>query len=77
MSWQSALAKIIKQLRREEARLVSELESLRAKIASLGGASSTGRGKRTVRRTLSPAGRAAIARAARRRWAKYRAAKKG
>ena len=77
MSWQSDLAKFAKQLRKEEARLVSELKSLRAKIAGLGVASGTARGKGSAPRKLSPAGRAAIARAARKRWAKYRAAKRG
>jgi cell division septum initiation protein DivIVA len=81
MSWQSSVARALRDLKAEEARLAGELDELRQRIASLGGiasssSSSSSGGAKTKgkRRTLSPAARAAISRAAKKRWAKYRAA---
>jgi hypothetical protein len=71
MTWQKSVARAVRALKVEEARLTRELEQLRQKIASLGGAAAGG-GVKARRRTLSPAARAAISRAAKKRWAKYR-----
>ena len=76
MSWQKSVARALRDLKAEEARLTKELEQLRKRIASLGGAASGG-GKGGKKRQLSPAARAAISRAAKKRWAKYRAEKSG
>jgi len=79
MSWQKSVARALRDLRAVEARLAAELTDLRHRIASLGGvASSSGKGgakTKGKRRKLSPAARAAISRAAKKRWAKYRAEK--
>jgi len=78
MSWQKSVARAIRDLKVVEARLAAELTDLRHKIASLGGVSSSSGGgakKKGKRRKLSPAARAAISRAAKKRWAKYRAEK--
>ena len=78
MGWQKSVARALRDLQAEEARLTSELDDLRQRIASLGGVARSGgsapktKGKR---RKLSPAARAAISRAAKKRWAKYRAEK--
>jgi len=81
MTWQASVARALRDLRSEEARLARELGDLRTRIASLGGVRGGGgasaakpKGKR---RKLSPAARAAISRAAKKRWAKYRADKGG
>jgi hypothetical protein len=77
MSWQKSVARALRDLRAEEARLAGELDQLRQRIASLGGVASSGPGRpKGRRRQLSPAARAAISRAAKKRWAKYRADKK-
>jgi hypothetical protein len=78
MSWQKSVARAVRDLKAVEARLADELADLRQKIASLGGVSSSSGGgamKKGKRRKLSPAARAAISRAAKKRWAKYRAEK--
>jgi hypothetical protein len=66
---------VIRGLKREEQRLAHELTQVRQRIAAL--ISMGGRAGRTMKakgsRKLSPEGRAAIARAARKRWAEYRA----
>jgi hypothetical protein len=79
MSWQASLNAAIRNLRTEEQNLERDLNRVREAIQALGG---LGRGgQRTVatgrRRQLSAKGRAAIARAARKRWAKWRAEQKG
>lgn len=74
MSWQKSVARAVRDLKAEEARLESELSQLRQKIASLGGAVGGGKPKGR-KRVLSPAARAAISRAAKKRWAQYRAEK--
>jgi hypothetical protein len=71
MTWQKSVARAVRALKAEEARLTRELEQLRQRIASLGGVAAGG-GVKTRKRTLSPAARAAISRAAKKRWAKYR-----
>lgn len=78
MSWQSSLNAVVATLRKEEQRLERELADLRAKIRSLSGATG-GRGMRKSpgKRKLSAKGRAAIARAAKKRWAAWRKAKAG
>jgi hypothetical protein len=77
MNWQASLARVVRGLKSEEARLERELDDVRAKISALGGV--VGRklqsAKGKVRRKLSPKARAAISRAAKKRWAKYRAEK--
>jgi hypothetical protein len=78
MSWQKSVARALRDLKAVEARLASELTDLRHRIASLGGVASGGGGgakTKGKRRKLSPAARAAISRAAKKRWAKYRAEK--
>ena len=71
MTWQKSVARAVRALKAEEARLVRELDQLRQKIASLGGVA-TGGGGKARKRVLSPSARAAISRAAKKRWAKYR-----
>jgi hypothetical protein len=68
----------MRDLRVEEARAAKELDAIRTRIAQLskiGGGGGGGAAGKTVKRVLSPAAREAIARAARKRWAKYRADK--
>ena len=62
------------ELRRAERELTEQLESLRRVIRSIeSGSTPSAPGKR--KHNMSAKGRAAIARAARKRWAAYRAAK--
>jgi hypothetical protein len=82
MSWQQSLRAAIRSLRQEEQSILKNLDSVRDRIAELQalsrGAGARGRGGRrgaAGARRLSPAGRAAISRAAKRRWAQYRASK--
>lgn len=79
MNWQASLTRVVRGLKNEEARLERELGDVRAKITALGGVVGRklglGKGKGKARRKLSPKARAAISRAAKRRWAKYRAEK--
>jgi hypothetical protein len=79
MSWQSSLNAAIRNLRAEEQSLERNLTRVREAISALGGLSRGGpkRAPRAGgRRRLSAKGRAAIARAARKRWAKWRAQQK-
>jgi hypothetical protein len=78
MTWRASLNKAVGALRKEEQRLERELEALRGRIASLSGAARS-KGTRVAAgtRKLSAKGRAAIARAAKNRWAAYRKAKAG
>lgn len=77
MSWQRSLQAAARALRREESSLQKELELVRKKLRDLEDLSreragnGTGRRKAGSRR-LSPKGRAAISRAAKKRWAEYR-----
>lgn len=76
MSWQKSVARALRDLKVEEARLERDLGQLRQRIASLGGvARGAGAKAKGKKRVLSPAARAAISRAAKKRWAKYRAEK--
>jgi hypothetical protein len=76
MSWQKSVARALRYMKTEETKLAGELADLRRRIANLGGMASSGGGKaKGKRRKLSPAARAAISRAAKKRWAKYRAQK--
>jgi len=82
MSWQASLNTAIRNLRTEEQTLERDLTRVREAINALGGLSRGGvkraaGGAGGTRRKLSAKGRAAIARAARKRWAKWRAQQKG
>jgi hypothetical protein len=76
MSWQKSLQTAVRTLRKEETALVSRLGKLRTKIQELEAMAKEGdiggRVRPTGRRRLSPAGRAAISKAAKKRWQKYR-----
>ena len=81
MSWQASLNEAIRNLRTEEQNVERNLGRVREAISALGGMSGKG-AKRAAgstgskgRRRLSAAGREAIAKAARKRWAKWRAQK--
>jgi hypothetical protein len=77
MPWQSSLKSAITALRKEEQRLERELDALRGRISGLTGAvRSRGTRRAAGKRKLSAKGRAAIARAAKKRWAEYRKAKR-
>ncbi len=71
MSWKTQLARAVSQLRVRERKLRAEIKDQRAKIEALEGMI---RGKRR-RRRLSEKGRAAISKAAEKRWRQYRAQK--
>ena len=84
MSWQQTLKKALGELQQEERRLASELSAVQEKIQKLsnmstssGAAPARGRprtkAKAKAKRKLSAEGRAAISRAAKKRWAKHRA----
>ncbi len=78
MTWKSSLARAMRDLKTEEARLARELGEVQQRLSSLGGLVSGGGsspGKVKKRRNMSAAARAAISRAAKKRWAKYRAEK--
>ena len=83
MAWQSSLNAVVVALKREEQRLARELQTLRGQIASIsgmGGKRGGLGGKRGTRkapgtRKMSAKGRAAISRAAKKRWAAWRKAK--
>jgi hypothetical protein len=76
MSWEASLRSVVVALRKEEQRLERELGDLRARIGTLSKGSG-GRGTRKAPRTrkMSAKGRAAISRAAKKRWAAWRKAK--
>jgi hypothetical protein len=79
MSWQQSLRAAIRSLRKEERSILKDLGSVRERISELESLSrrrgAAGRGAPRRKRRLSAAGRAAISRAAKRRWAEYRARK--
>jgi len=79
MSWQASLNAAIRNLRAEEQTLERDLNRVRDAIQALGGVSRGGKrpAAKGRQRQLSPKGRAAISRAARKRWAKWRAEQKG
>jgi hypothetical protein len=77
MSWQQSIQVAVKALRQEEGTLRKQLDTVVSKIRELediGRGTGGGMRKRTGSRRLSAAGRAAISRAAKKRWAQYRAA---
>jgi hypothetical protein len=80
MTWQTSVQAAVRSLRKEEAALQKKLEVVRAKIADLSEVSRTtgaaGPSKKKASRRLSPQGRAAISKAAKKRWAKYRTAER-
>jgi hypothetical protein len=81
MSWQRSLQAAARALRKEESALCKELDLVRKKLHDLehlsSGQPSNGSSRRkTGSRRLSPKGRAAISRAAKKRWADYRRDKK-
>ena len=77
MSWQQSIQVAVKALRQEEDTLRKQLDTVVSKIRELEdigrGAGAGGVRKRAGSRRLSAAGRAAISRAAKKRWAQYRA----
>ena len=68
---------ILAALKQEKERLEKQLVGIRGAIAALNGGPATGapRNQRQGRRNLSAAARAKISRAAKQRWAKFRAQK--
>ena len=75
MTLLSAIRREEKKLEKQVGKLQKKLDGVRAAAKALG--NSAGRGMKVVRkRVLSDAGRAKIAQAARRRWARVRAAAK-
>ncbi len=77
MSWQRSLQAAARALRKEESALCKELDLVRNKLHDLKELSreQTSNGsprRKTGSRRLSPKGRAAISRAAKKRWAEYR-----
>ena len=78
MAWETSLRSVLGALRKEEQRLERDLSDLRTRIATLSGGT---RGRATRKaprmRKMSAKGRAAISRAAKKRWAAWRKARKG
>ena len=77
MSWQRSIQAAVRALKREEASLEKELDKVRARITELETVAKNGPGasshqRKSSSRRLSPQGRAAISRAAKKRWAEYR-----
>jgi hypothetical protein len=68
----AAIKKEEKKLAKELGKLQGELDGLRKAAAALGKSAGDGIA-RVEKRTLSAAGRAAISKAAKKRWAKFRA----
>jgi uncharacterized protein YdaU (DUF1376 family) len=78
MSWQTNIQSAVRALRKEEAVLLKQLDVLQTKIEDLEGLSKQGAAahkRAPSRRRLSPEGRAAISKAAKKRWQKYRSDK--
>ena len=76
MTWQRSVQAAIRALKRKEISLQKQLDQVRTKIDELQGVASSQSGAgaraRSGSRRLSPQGRAAISRAAKKRWADYR-----
>lgn len=77
MSWQRSLQAAVRALKREESSLEKELDKIRARITDLetlakNGPASGSSARKASSRRLSPQGKAAISRAAKKRWAEYR-----
>jgi hypothetical protein len=72
MAPRSPIQTVVRALRKRASELQRELDTIQNTLRSLGGlGKSVGRAQGPKRR-LSAAGRAAISRAAKRRWAQYR-----
>jgi predicted nucleic acid-binding Zn-ribbon protein len=79
MTWQRSIQAAVRALKKEEASLEKQLSAVRKRIEELHEMSRSDDGaprKRASTRRLSPAGRAAISKAAKKRWARYRSAKR-
>ncbi len=79
MTWQRSVQAAVRALRKEELSLEKQLDAVRQRIADLddmGRTNGAGPSKRASSRRLSADGRAAISKAAKRRWARYRADKR-
>ena len=77
MSWQRSIQAAVRALKREESSLEKELDKVRSRITELETLAKSGPATGSARRKsgasrLSPQGRAAISRAAKKRWAAYR-----
>jgi hypothetical protein len=73
----SAIDRLVAELRKTQQELEGQLAQVNGLLQSLGArGAGQPRGAGKGKRTLSAAGRAAIAKAAKARWAKYRAAKR-
>jgi len=78
MSWQRWIQGAVRALKREEASLEKELGKVRERIVDLetlakkNGLAAGSSPRKSGSRRLSPQGRAAISRAAKKRWAEYR-----
>jgi len=77
MPWQQSIQAAVKALKKEETQLEKQLAQVQHKIKELGDLARTGgaSGAKTGTRRLSAKGRAAISKAAKKRWAKYRSAR--
>ena len=79
MTWQRSVQAAVRALRKEELSLEKQLDAVRQRIADLDDMGRMNGGppsKRASSRRLSAEGRAAISRAAKKRWARYRADKR-
>jgi hypothetical protein len=81
MSWQRSIEAAVRALKKQEAALSKELRVVREKIDELESLSKSGptRARRKATgnsRRLSSKGRAAISKAAKKRWAEYRRQKR-
>jgi hypothetical protein len=78
MTWQRSVQAAVRALKKEEAALEKQLDAVRRKIEELDemGRAEGGAKSRATPRRLSPAGRTAISKAAKKRWARYRADKR-
>lgn len=74
MAWQESVSRALRGLEKQAATLEAELATVREVIRDL--ERIAGRAPRSGPQRLSEAGRAAISRAAKKRWAAYRKAQK-
>jgi hypothetical protein len=77
MAWQQSIQTAVRELKKEEASLQKQISELQGRIRDLEGLGRSRGGAAVTRRKsgsrrLSAEGRAAISRAAKKRWAKYR-----
>ena len=78
MNWQSSISKAKRELSKEAAGLRKEIEAIQSRIRELEILQRplTGSSKARPKRELSAKGRAAISKAAKKRWAAYRRKRK-